>query len=300
MGRLLPTSRFGRGNNEENGAAMIRREITTEEGDKFWLLISQVKHARMSGDIVKHWREQFTDDVIEGIAHHDDGWGAWEAEPKLNPEVGGPFSFLEMPVPAALVIWDHSIAAVGQFRPLAAYIVAGHFYNLLNNSDHAQDPLAVAWLTAKRKHRTGWLDEWIRADPGHSIEYAKRAQQMLLMADLFSLWLCCDCPTDRDRGSMLGKSAMKLQTDTLLSQFQFSVHDFSLKQSADGSRVTGIHWSVAVQPFPFKQSSLMLSAECTMAPARHYKDWPELEAASWPVELSWQLFSSTPQNGSAH
>src|SRR5688572_1759821 len=135
---------------------MIRREITSPNGEKLWLLISQVEHARVSGEITANWREELTDDVVDAIAHHDDGWTSWEADPKLNPEIGAPFSFLEMPVAAALVIWDHSIAAAEKFGPLAAYIVAGHFYNLLSNSENAKDPLAIAWLTAKRKHRTVW------------------------------------------------------------------------------------------------------------------------------------------------
>jgi len=278
---------------------MIRREITSPDGTKLWLLISQVEHAHVSGELVRNWREQFSDDVIDAVTHHDDGWSAWEAEPKLNPETGAPFSFLEMPVPAALVIWDHSIAAAGQFGPLAASIVAGHFYNLLNNSDHAKDPLAVAWLTAKRKHRTGWLDEWIRGDPSRTLEYAKRAQEMLLVADLFSLWLCCDCPADGQRESILGQSAMKLQTDTLLNQFQFTVRDFAIKQPAAGERVEGLAWSVAVHPYPCKASPLSLSADCIAAPAKHYTSWQELKAASWPVELRWRLVESTSQNGSA-
>ncbi|MCI0334096.1 MAG: DUF3891 family protein [Planctomycetes bacterium] len=277
---------------------MIRREITTANGAKLWLLVSQVEHAHMSGELARHWREAFTRDVVDAIAHHDDGWAAWEAEPKLNPETGAPFSFLEMPVPAALVIWDHSIAAAGEFGPLAAYIVAGHFYNLLNNSEHAKDPLAVAWLTAKRKHRTGWLDEWVRADPSQTLEYAKRAQQMLLVADLFSLWLCCDSPTDRNRETILGQSAMKLQTDMLFSQFQFSVQEFEIKSFSHDERIEALSWSVGVHPFPCRTAPISLPAECIAVPAVPYASWQELKAASWPVALRWRLVEDTSTNGS--
>ena len=86
----------------------------------------------------------------------------------MNPEIGGPYSFLEMPLAESLTIWDGSIAAARKFGPLAGWIVAGHFYNLLADSDHANEPPAIAWLTAKRKVRTTWLDEWIRADPSHT------------------------------------------------------------------------------------------------------------------------------------
>src|SRR4029078_10075258 len=178
-------------------------------------------HARISGELVRHWREQFSPDVVEAIAHHDDGWAAWEYETKINPKVGAPYSFLEMPLAESLVIWDNSIAAARKFGPLAGYIVAGHFYKLLADSDHATEPPAVAWLTAKRKVRTSWLDEWIRADRSHTLDYAKAAHQMLPTADLFSLWLCCDCPTAENDQSTLRDSAMKGRTDSLLAQFQF-------------------------------------------------------------------------------
>ncbi len=277
---------------------MIRREISSANGARLWLLVSQVEHAHVSGEFARNWRAEFTRDVIAAITHHDDGWAAWEAEPRLNPEIGAPFSFLEMPVPAALVIWDHSIAAAGEFGPLAAYIVAGHFYDLLNNSENAKDPLAVAWLTAKRKHRTGWLDEWVRADPSHTLEYAKRAQQMLLIADLFSLWLCCDSPADRNRETILGESAMKVQTDVLFSQFQFSVQEFAIKNSLYHDRIEALGWSVGVHPYPCKTAPISLSADCIAVPVKHYESWQELRAASWPIELKWRLTEDASSNGS--
>jgi hypothetical protein len=275
---------------------MIRREITTANGTKLWLLISQVEHARLSGELARNWRAEYSEDVLNAIAHHDDGWAAWEAEPKLNPAIGAPFSFLEMPVPAALVIWDHSIAAAGEYGPLAAYIVAGHFYNLLNNSENAKDPLGVAWLTAKRKHRTGWLDEWVRADATHTLEYAKQAQQMLLLADLFSLWMCCDCPGDGAQQIGLGQSSMRLQTDALLGQYRFTVERFSVMETVADRRLGSLDWTVAVHPYPCT-SPLALTAECIAAPAEHYATWQDLKAASWPVRLRWRLVESSRRNG---
>jgi hypothetical protein len=277
---------------------MIRREITPADGEKLWLLISQVDHAHVSGELARNWREEFTPEVIDAITHHDDGWAAWEAEPKLNPEISAPFSFLEMPVAAALVIWDHSIAAAEKFGPLAAYVVAGHFYNLLSNSENAKDPLAVAWLTAKRKYRTVWLDEWIRADPSHTLESAKRAQHMLLVADLFSLWLCCDCPTGAEKKSILGESTMKLQTDTLFNQFQFSVPEHAINKSPDGERIESLDWTVGVYPYPFKVAPLALAAPAMAAPAVRYGSWRELKAAGWTVQLGWRLVEGKSPPGS--
>jgi hypothetical protein len=277
---------------------MIRRAITSPTGDRLWLLISQVEHARVSGELVSNLRESFTDEIINAITHHDDGWAAWELEPKLNPEIGAPFSFLEMPVAAALVIWDHSIGAAEKFGPLAAYMVAGLFYNLLSNSENAKDPLANAWLTAKRKQRTTWLDEWVRTSSAPSLEYAKAAQQLLLVADLFSLWLCCEAPVATGQTSILGNSSMKLQTGVLFEQYRFSVPQPAIVRPAGGGPLASIDWTIGVSPYPFSASPLSISAQATAAPARKYATWAELKAASWRVELHWRLVESDSTNGS--
>src|SRR4051794_27133631 len=271
---------------------MIRRELKLNDNSAIWLLVSQVEHARISGELVRNWREEFSPDVVEAITHHDDGWAAWESEPKFNPAIGAPYSFLEMPVAESLVIWDNSIASARKFGPLAGYIVAGHFYSLLADSDHAKEQPAVAWLTAKRKVRTSWLDEWIRADRSHTLEYAKAAQQMLLSADLFSLWLCCDCPVDATSESILGESAMKLRANSLLAQFNFGSPEFTICESLSKHRVEGLSWIVPVEPFPFKESPVSLRAKAVAVPLSKYTSLQEMLSASWDLELDWQLVSA--------
>jgi hypothetical protein len=268
---------------------MIRREVRLSGDAALWLLVSQVDHAHVSGELARNWKEEFTPEVVEAIAHHDDGWASWEAEPKLNPAIGAPYSFLEMPVGEAVTIWDQSIAEARKFGPLGGYIVAGHFYNLLADSDHASTPPAVAWLTAKRKVRTAWLDEWVRTEKPKSLDYAKTAQQMLLTADLFSLWLCCDCPVDAHGASILGGSAMKLRADSLLAQFQFVSPDCTVFESGSRHRIEELSWIVPVRPFPFRTESLSLTIKAKAVPATPYKTMEDLIAASWPFELRWQL-----------
>lgn len=268
---------------------MIRREIKLNDDSLIWLLISQVEHARISGELVQNWRDEFSPDVVEAIAHHDDGWAEWESEPKLNPAIGAPYSFLEMPLTESLEIWDRSIASARKFGPLAGYIVAGHFYNLLAESEHAKEPPAIAWLTAKRKFRTSWLDEWIRADRSHTLEYAKAAQQMLPTADLFSLWLCCDCPTEDNDQSTLRGSAMNLRTESLLAQFQFMSPECNIFESGSRHRVEELSWIVPVEPFPFKTPPMSLRAKGVAVPVSQYGSLQEMISASWDMELDWQL-----------
>ncbi len=95
---------------------------------------------------------------------------------------------------------------------------------------------------------------------------------MLLMADLFSLWLCCDCPVDADGASILGDSAMKLRTDTLLAQFQFASPEFTICESLSKHRVEGLSWIVPVEPFPFKTAPLTLTIQAKAVPAARLCD----------------------------
>jgi hypothetical protein len=268
---------------------MIRREIEFAEGEKLWLLVSQVAHAHVSGQLTKHWKKSFLTEVVEAITHHDDGWSEWEAAPRLNPEIGAPYSFLEMPLAESLVIWDNSIATARKFGSLAGFIVAGHFYNVLSESDHAHEPAAIAWLAAKRKFRTAWLDEWLRANPTQSLDESKRAQQQLLIADLFSLWLCCDCPIGGEDASILEKSAMKLRTEKLLSQFHFSLVGFGRRHPTPENPLEALAWVISVDPYPFDTQPLSLSLISDAAPATRYANWQELKSMSRPMELRWRL-----------
>lgn len=268
---------------------MIRREIELSESERLWLLVSQVDHARISGILTQNLKVSYPIEVVEAITHHDDGWADWEASPKINPEVGGPFSFLEMPLVEALPIWDKSIAAARKFGPLAGFIVAGHFYGLLSEPDHAQEPAATAWLTAKRKVRTAWLDEWIRSNPANSLEQAQLAQRELATADMFSLWLCCDAPLAAASGGLLENSAMGLRLEKLWERYQFSVIGAGRRHATPENATEALAWVVAVDPYPFGTSPLSLSTTGKVVPVAEYDDWRDVEAVSRPMELRWRL-----------
>lgn len=268
---------------------MIRREILLSENEHLWLLVSQVDHARISGTLTRNLKDGFSTEVVEAIAHHDDGWAEWEARPKINSEIGGPFSFLEMPLVEALPIWDQSIAAARRFGPLAGFIVAGHFYGLLGESDHAKEPAAVAWLTAKRKVRTAWLDEWIRGNQANSMEQAQQAQRQLALADLFSLWLCCDAPLAAAPNGMLENSAIGLRLEKLWERYRFSVIGAGRRHATLDNTTEALAWVVAVDPYPFGTSPLTISTTGKVVPVREYDDWQDVESASRPMELRWRL-----------
>ncbi len=268
---------------------MIRREIKLEQQGPQWLLVSQVEHARISGELAAVWEEQFPSEVIEAIKHHDDGWAHWEDAPQLDSRLGRPYSFLELPAVEAMTIWEGSIAEARKIGPLAGWIVAGHFMALLARSDHAQEPLAQQWLQLMAGQRTAWLTEWQNVSPDNSLQIAARAQRVLLVADLFSLWLCCDCPLTDGGASILNASDMKERTAAVLGLYQFEVCESSVKLPNDRNQPLQLSWTLAIKPWPLTVDELPLAANALLVPARHYEDAGELASANSPAKLHWQL-----------
>ncbi len=268
---------------------MIRREIELENAGPLWLLVSQVEHARISGNLAAVWEEQFPAEVIAAIKHHDDGWTDWEGTPQIDPKQGRPFSFLELPSADAMTIWEGSIAEARKIGPLAGWIVAGHFMALLARSDHAQEPLAQQWLQLMATERAKWLAEWQNASPDNSLQTAARAQRMLLLSDLFSLWLCCDCPLAEGGASILNESDMKERTAAVLGLYQFEVRESSVQVPSDRNQPMHLSWTLAIKPWPLMVDELILATDAKFVPARSYQNVAELAAAGAPAELRWRL-----------
>ena len=182
---------------------MIRRDGTAADGTATWVLLSQIEHARLAGVLAELWRDGFPEndsvraEILTTIFRHDDGWADWERAPKLDPEQGWPLAFTEMPLDDGLAIWTRSIEIAEGIGPLSASMVAGHFLELLGQSEIAQQhgnrdaDAARQWIADYETRRTGWLTAWCAADPSHCEATAQRALDLLKFFDALSLWFCC-------------------------------------------------------------------------------------------------------------
>ena len=246
---------------------MIRRPLGTDH----WILIPQIAHARLAGQLAEHWRLpafgdlQPHDELVAAIAHHDDGWENWDRHPSVAQ--GKPISFLEMPLGEATAIWRASIERASELGPAAGYVVAGHFCALLERSAaaRADSPskgrLAEAFLTAYRRRMQAWLAV-VPAAERAMLERCGVAS--LQFFDAVSLWLCCD---ERTASESFATPGGPLLTFT--------------PQSAK---------RLVVEPWPFEFASLSLVVEGRQIPQFHYADEADLAAApAESVQLRFEL-----------
>jgi len=262
---------------------MIRRETTRDDGTPTWVLISQIEHARVSGELTQDWGRApatplpFADVAVPTIFHHDDGWDVWEHEPAIDPSTGRPRDFTEMPNEDAHAIWRRSIDSVSPWGPLAQYMVAQHFMRLRRWGDETNESDVQAFLNEYDQRCARWLDEWKLQAPsiGASQTHARAAEQavdFLQTFDALSLILCC---TPRERPYPV--------------------------QAPNGTRLTlrlqGEQ--VLVDPWPWLADRRVVRASGWRIPAEPLQSDDELRRrmrAAESVELNWRL---VPQSGAA-
>jgi hypothetical protein len=269
---------------------MIRRDIDLGDGEARWLLVSQVEHARLSAVLAERCLDRFgpataeTDSVrselLQGIARHDDGWADWEAHPGLDPRLGRPLSFRELPQGETLANWDGSIRSAAEVGPLAAWAVAGHFAGLLGSSESDLDQVAsAAWLAKTADQRIAWLAKWQKLNPAqHSQPLADEALLWMRVFDAMSLWICSVCPFG-------GEEVLQWPEDYHIGPGE----SLDTRLAADATADTSERGVVTVDPWRFSVPELEIEAAGHTVPVREYRDTDELLAAYEPIELRWRL-----------
>lgn len=278
---------------------MIRREVRFADGVPRWLLISQVEHARLSGELAercitffgepKNSLDPVRKELLQAISHHDDGWLDWETEPRLDPELGRPASFMELSLGEKLNIWERSIQTASAIGPLAAWIVAGHFSPLLVTvGHHAAEAPAKKWLCEVASQRSEWFASWHSRDESlHTVELAGEALRWLQLFDILSLWPCSLYP-------VVGEQAPRRPEPYRTAEDWPLVREIC--PSSESS--FGKPFRIVFDPWPFVERKILVNVAAHVVPARHYASSRELLAARVPFVAEWVLTSQVTPIGS--
>lgn len=249
---------------------MIRRDTYADQETPAWVLIDQVEHARVSGDLARSWGAAGfapldpREIVLTTVYRHDDGWRGYDRSPDIDPERGWPVAFTEMEINAAHAIWSRSIQEVADLGPLAQFLVASHFIARCRVSSRANRPEAVQFVQQHQSSCQQWLQQWLAADRSNTTQQALIAVEHLRLFDALSVWLCRKSHTEPTTLPAPAGSALTLRP---IDPFR-----------------------IQVDPWPFATGQLVVEAHGRRLPAQFYPDASALAAAAnQPEILSWQL-----------
>ena len=192
---------------------MLRLE--TETG---WWLVKHPDHAKLAGAFAERWgndlflRPEPREHVLRGIARHDDGWAARDAQPQItrqgkpsafSTELVGKYSgFEEIDLPDYLAVRERAVRLIAVEDPYAAILISMHTYSLLH--DHAdrstispsQLPLFETFLEGQKMLQDA-LRQQIAANPNLKAEHKSPETilehfRLLQANDYLSLLTCVD------------------------------------------------------------------------------------------------------------
>jgi hypothetical protein len=195
-----------------------RKQLLRLESETGWWLVTHPDHARLAGAFAERWGNNLflppepREHVMRGIARHDDGWVARDAEPQITKQgrpsafstelVGKYSAFEEIDLADYLAVRDRAVRLIAAEDPYAAILISMHTYSLLH--DHAdrstiasaQLPLLDRFLQDQRALQDS-LRKQIAANPKlqaeHKSDDAILDHFHLLQAnDNLSLLTCVD------------------------------------------------------------------------------------------------------------
>lgn len=250
---------------------MICRKIHLPDQSSYWFLISQIEHARISGQLARHClshlEPSMAEELVQAIVHHDDGWSAWELGPTLDAAAERPLQFYELPIAASLEIWSRSIEVAATIGPRAGWVVASHFIALLDARSESLPALAVQWREEMKSARSDWDSAWRSSDE------ASESLGWLQLLDVASLWLCGKCPG-------VGEALEQPPDGYRFAEGQALETDFS------GSR-----GRAQMRPWRLDVSEVELVANGWIVPIREYCDAGALLEARAEHTVVWRLVS---------
>ena len=169
-------------------AVPIWNAIQATQMEKPAWCITQVDHARLSGEIAKRIAEEMfpalDKSVSEATSLHDEGWHELDAAPPVR-------TFLDVPPPDFLRAWRGSVQAAANVSPLGGVMVGGHFYRLgkarleLAPNTPKDKQLLTEFLSEQEHSRRQW-----QSQATVSGEHLEVLIDFLQFCDVFSLYLC--------------------------------------------------------------------------------------------------------------
>ncbi|WP_017318249.1 DUF3891 family protein [Mastigocladopsis repens] len=220
------------------------------------ICITQPNHARLSGQLAQAWgNEDFGQvapktEVCQGAELHDIGWIFWEQSPKLNPQTGYPYQFMELSTQEHIDIWSgakHLVLPMGRYIALLVSLHGTGLYERFTSWQNSQTSTEIVQNFLEREYA---FQEKLVAVLGNDEYYSpyttpeviSRNRKLVATWDALSIILC-----------------QGFTSEAHVAQVPMSDGETTLKLTL--KEVKDNHNLLAVSPWPFQHSEVDLVYE---------------------------------------
>ncbi|MGI0091271.1 MAG: DUF3891 family protein [Nitrososphaerales archaeon] len=270
--------------------------IVLKQGDSKILLITQLEHQDLAGQIAAVWgNSDFSEPepfspMVAAAGNHDNGWWERDIHPTVNPKNGLPYAFTELPVLEWLLMYKRGIERIAECDPYEGLMVGMHGVGLRKNrygtvpATDRRDRLTSKEENAVRDYITsgeklqGKLRRKLSSSPLYRRHSTKQRvwnnYELLQVWDRLSLYLCS--------GGQSGgiKDGVLSPTPSNYSKGDLELH---LERRNNGD--------VKIKPFPLKKSPARMSVRGRLIPDKHYGGDEELRRAYYAGESTTMAFN---------
>jgi len=150
------------------------------EREPHWLVVRQTDHAFLAGFFAREWgNERFTKpepnvSFCLAAAEHDNGWTDWEIQPQLDPKTNLPYSFMSVPTPTHIGLYQRGIERLVKVDHYAGLLASAH---------------AACLYDRTRATMPGFSAKYVKSEESHMVNdfvQQLRLQQLRLKVDLRS------------------------------------------------------------------------------------------------------------------
>ncbi|RWZ54782.1 DUF3891 family protein [Halobacillus fulvus] len=213
--------------------------MIVNEREEDFLMIRQHDHAKLSGEIVSHWKKDFLlrsklrEEADWAIVQHDRAWIPLDEEPRWNEEKQRPYSFIDYPQEEKFAAYQRGIEEVASQSLYAGMLCSMHYQSFL--PDDSEDPV-VRQFVEEEKQRQEDLFATMAMDIPRDV-YDLHFRRLQFCDDL-SLYVCMQEPgTPKEQEVSWFKNGFR-------QSFDFAPEGMMA------------HWiddkQVSVDPFPFQ------------------------------------------------
>jgi Protein of unknown function (DUF3891) len=264
------------------------------------VVIRQTDHAFLSGFFAREWGndrfirpEPFASFCL-AAAEHDNGWQEWELAPGVDPRTFTPYSFMTVPTPEHIFMYQRGIDRVIKVDRYAGLLVVNHCMALYDRSRATM--------------------------PGYSAKYVKSEEQAMAndfvqRLRLQQLRLKTDLRNDPMFKRFLDEKQVKANSQRLDAVDRLSLY-FCLG-ATENSTIEGVplgiqdkevDWEIrpagsnqfTMDPYPFRRDPLEFAILARHIPKRHYTNELDLQSVLASASFFNAHFtvrsSSTSQN----